>query len=172
MKKTLISLISLLFFIVFANHSQGKSFCDPKLLYQADEKFFINLPGFQATEIKETKTNFLGTIRNKERVYKNLKVKLKVRVFWGENLMPNWQDLVLNLLEIDKNDLKDEEINEIKVKVYEKGEKKVVIIPVLETPSQGFLILFSSKDLTLENLKNLTSQFPIKDLCSIPEPLK
>ena len=161
--------ISLLILIVSPVIGYGEIACDPKVLYQADEKFFVSLPGYQVTPIKETNLNFFGKIHNKERTYKNASAKVRVRMFWGENLIPNWQGFTLNLLEISKNELKDGEIDGIKVKFYENGEKKVIVVPILEETSRGFLILFSSKDLSLEALKNFVSQFPIKTLCSNPE---
>ena len=128
-------------------------------------QFLIDLEGFEAKPIKRKSVFFLGNITIEKRIYKNSKGKLKVRVYRGENLIDNWKSLIFTLSGFSKKDLKDLQIEECKAKLYEKGNYKAVVLPLVETRNQGLIVIFSSKNFTLKEMLNLIKKFPIKNYC-------
>jgi len=134
-------------------------------LHLDSAQFLIDLEGFKAKPIKRKSVFFLGNIIIEKRIYKNSKGKLKVRVYRGENLIDNWKSLIFTLSGFSKKDLKNLQIEECKAKLYEKGNYKAVVLPLVETRNKGLIVIFSSKNFTLKEMLNLIKKFPIKTYC-------
>lgn len=137
--------------------------CDYQDLYKRASRLLIDVPPYSATNIKEHTFSLAGKILIKERIYKTSDKKVRVRIFWGEELPPKWKNLVFNLLGISENHLKEISLNGVKAKLFEKEEKKAIIFPVLEDDTRAFLIVFSSRTFSLENLKEFCQRFRIKE---------
>lgn len=158
----LIKIILYLFFINLIFFRVGWA-CDYRDLYKRASQLLIEIPPYSATNIKEHTLSLAGKIFIKERIYKTFDKKVKVRIFWGEELPPKWKNLVFNLLGISENDLKEINLNGVRAKLFEKDEKKAIVFPVLEDNTQAFLIVFSSRISGLENLKEFCQKFRIKE---------
>jgi len=148
--------------------NSGNLACDIGYFYQNSSNFFIELEGFQATPLKEKTIDILGNIKIKERTYKNPVAKLKVKLYWGENLVLNWKSLIFALTGVSETSLKDLQIDKLHAKIYEKENYKAIIFPLIESSENGFMLVFTSKDFSVEEMIDIIKKFPLNNFCLTP----
>lgn len=160
------SFLKILFLTYFLSEILStKAFCcNYTELYNKASNLLIEVPSFSSTQIKEHTFFLAGKIFIKEKIYKtSSNRKIKVRVFLGEKLPLGWKNIVFNFLEISENQLKDDIINGVRVKLFEKEEKRAIVFPIFEEKDKAFLIIFSSHEFSLKDLKTFCQMFPFNE---------